>query len=236
MNEIVKRSFRATPLIVRVAYKIFCIVYRPNKNLKKNAIGVVSDIYGVYEVLSDNKLKQNVQARDKLEETKDVTDFSSQSFICQNSSESLTNKEISSGSSTSNSQAEIDEIKVSQEEKTAFSVFAKWLLALFVVWSVYLCLTSNDPKEMTADKVEKEEIIVPSDPKDGLSVKDTVADKSVILLPETSTDTKKLSEEAEKKQEPVWLDGKEKASSILTSGATDKKEIDHKNLIREQIF
>lgn len=52
---------------------------------------------------------------------------------------------------------------------------------------------------MTADKVEKEEIIVPSDPKDGLSVKDTVADKSVILLPETSTDTKKLSEEAEKK-------------------------------------
>ena len=36
MNEIVKRSFKATPLIVRVAYKIFCIVYRPNKNLKKN--------------------------------------------------------------------------------------------------------------------------------------------------------------------------------------------------------
>ena len=58
MNELVKKSFKATPIIVRVVYRVFCIIYRPNKNLKKNAFGVASDVYSIYGVLSDSKNNQ----------------------------------------------------------------------------------------------------------------------------------------------------------------------------------
>lgn len=240
MNELVKKSFKATPIIVRVVYRVFCIIYRPNKNLKKNAFGVASDVYSIYGVLSDSKNNQ-INEND-IEETKNIIDSSVTTSISPNSNEIFTNQEIgpNSGSSsflmdTNKTQSTLE--KGEKKVKSIFGFLAKGFLFLYVLFSLFLCLPSNHSDDVIVNEGGKTESITElSESKNTLSEKETLDNKSPILSSANAPEAEKLSNVSENKEEPVWLDEKETTQSSSTSDLMDKKEINHKNLIREQIF
>ena len=84
--------------------------------------------------------------------------------------------------------------------------------------------------------MKEENVTATSETRNTMSEKETLVDKSAGLVSENPSDTKKTSDSSENTDEPVWIEEKGNTQLDSKTESANQKEINRKNLIREQIF